>query len=625
MSSKLDYSKFSWLPDEAKKYKLSKIQLNFFRENPEIEWPLCECGCGKPVMIDKTDGTKIFRRFSSVECSRSSKTIKKEVLKFLSNKEWLKYQREVLKKPKHVIAKELGVSTNPIDKWCKIHGIIEKKMKKFDDSNFDIEDARRMYFDENKTLDEISAYYGTISDTTIKNRLVEAGFTLRDSSECHIGRNTGTKTQYLLDNKDEIISRYNNGETLISLANSANCDGFTIKKFLENNGITVCHPYDRNKKDDVIIDLYLNDKVSIIKISDQLDISRKRVKNVLLENDITLRERKENQKLSANTMMKVNIDIQAMIQEYNNYVPMEVIAEKYDCHHETIRRHLINNDVDLFHKRTVIEHKIKEIIDNCNVTYIKNNRTVLKGLELDFYISEKKLAIEVNGIYHHSLFGGNKNKNYHINKHKICLENDIKLYQFWESDINDDKKLKIIESMIRNSLGLTEKKIYARKCKVDVVSNIQAQEFFENNHIQGKSASGNALGLYYNNALICVLMYFHNKDEIIITRFCTLLNTVIVGGFSKLLSKLDGRIKTYSHNDIGSGNLYRINGFTQVAENVDMWYTDYKKIYNRQRFMKSKIKDFPNYDENLTEIENMRNNKFDVIYKSGTRTWILQK
>lgn len=624
MSSKLDYSKFSWLPDEAKKYKLSKIQLNFFRENPEIEWPLCECGCGKPVMIDKTDGTKIFRRFSSVECSRSSKTIKKEVLKFLSNKEWLKYQLDVLKKPKYVIASELGISTNPVNKWCKIHDIGKKK-NKFDDSNFNINDAKRMYFDENKTLTEISHYYGTISETTIKKRLIEAGCAMRNSSECRKGRKIGTKTVSLLENKDEIISRYNQGETLISLAKYAKCDSLTLKRFLENIGIKVCLPNDRNNKNSIIVDLYINNKMSIIKIAEQLNLSRKRIKKVLLENNIALRERKENQKLSANTMIKVNIDIENMINEYNNKVPMEIIAKKYDCHHETIRRYLLINDVDLFHRRTGIEYRIKEILDRYNINYVKNHRAVLKGLELDFYVPDKNLAIEVNGIYYHSFFGGGKDKNYHINKHKLCLENGIKLYQFWESDINDSTKLSIIESMIKNSLGLTERKIYARKCDIHKISMSQTQEFLKENHIQGQASPGNSLGLYYNNELVSVLVTKNAKEEIIITRFCTLLNTVVIGGFSKLLSKLKGKIKTYSHNDIGNGDLYRINGFEQISENIDMWYTDYKKIYNRQKFMKNKIKNFENYDEKLTEIENMRNNKYDIIYKSGTRTWVLDK
>jgi len=106
-----------------REFKLSKFQKKFFEDNPNVDWPLCKCGCGKKVLINKTNTNEIFREYASVECSRKSKTISNDIVENLSNKEWLYNQRVILKKSNELIASELGISTTPVYKWCKKHDI----------------------------------------------------------------------------------------------------------------------------------------------------------------------------------------------------------------------------------------------------------------------------------------------------------------------------------------------------------------------------------------------------------------------------------------------------------------------------------------------------------------------
>lgn len=84
---------------------------------------------------------------------------------------------------------------------------------------------------------------------------------------------------------------------------------------------------------------------------------------------------------------------------------------------------------------------------------------------------------------------------------------------------------------------------------------------------------------------------------------------------------------TYSSNDIGTGKLYQNNNFQQESLRMhDMWVTDYKSVFNRQSFMKSKLSTIlKEFDENKTEIENLIQNGYDIIYKSGTKTWVLRR
>lgn len=76
-----------------------------------------------------------------------------------------------------------------------------------------------------------------------------------------------------------------------------------------------------------------------------------------------------------------------------------------------------------------------EIADFISTFYseqpLRNSREIISPLELDLYYPEKKIAIEFNGDYWHSdLF---KTPDYHYNKFRICVDNDIVLVSIFES------------------------------------------------------------------------------------------------------------------------------------------------------------------------------------------------
>ena len=179
---------FSFLPEEALKYKdrLSKIQIEYFKQNPKLEWPLCECGCGEKVLLDKTDTSNIFRRFASPECSRKSKTVPKEILKLLEDKEWLKHQREVLKKSKEQIAYELNISTMPVVKWCIRHGIDIRLNESNSDTKLLLNDKEWLYEQHvinNKTCEDIAEMIGS-SKATVSIFLSKHGIETNNPNEC---------------------------------------------------------------------------------------------------------------------------------------------------------------------------------------------------------------------------------------------------------------------------------------------------------------------------------------------------------------------------------------------------------------------------------------------------------
>ncbi len=270
----------------------------------------------------------------------------------------------------------------------------------------------------------------------------------------------------------------------------------------------------------------------------------------------------------------------------------------------------------------------KEVENFLNVKYIKNNRTILNGKELDFYLPEHKLAIECNGDYYHSEEKG-KDRNYHLNKTQECLEKGIQLIHIFESSWNEKKD--IWKSIINNKLGKSNK-IMARKCILKEVSNEEEKVFLEENHLQGFIGSRICYGLYYNNELVCLMSFgksrFNKKYDFELLRLCTKKNINVIGGASKLLNNFNknnkGSLISYSDRLYSDGSIYKKLGFTFSHYSKPGYFYFKNGIkYSRQQFMKHKLKDkLEKFDPTLTEYENMGLNGYYKVFDCGQGVWV---
>jgi hypothetical protein len=218
------------------------------------------------------------------------------------------------------------------------------------------------------------------------------------------------------------------------------------------------------------------------------------------------------------------------------------------------------------------------------------------GLEIDIYLPDMKLGFEFNGLYFHS--EKFKDKWYHLNKTNYFKERDIRIIHIWEDDWSFRNE--IIKSQIKNWLEISDVRIFARKCVVREIKDSRvASKFLDECHIQGKTNSNLKLGLYYKDEVISIMTFDHNNgrnkisnDFWNLNRFCNKRNTVVVGGFSKLLSffiknyKVD-RIISYADRDWSNGDIYLNNNFNIVFNNSA---PDYKYIHEDRRVHKSRFK-----------------------------------
>jgi hypothetical protein len=301
-----------------------------------------------------------------------------------------------------------------------------------------------------------------------------------------------------------------------------------------------------------------------------------------------------------------------------NTTTVSRIANRYLC------RDLITTDVG-----SQWEQKIRSSLDHYNINYIPNCKTLISPLEVDFFLPNHNIAIEVNGLYWHS-YSRRPDKNYHFSKWKLCREKGVDLYQWFDDDIRGSWP--IIESKIQYLAGVEKPRIGARKCTLRKVSYQEAKMLFEKNHIQGAvQGQQYLLGAYYRDQLVGVMGFAHRRHYLELTRFATNLSATYPGLFSRMLKfsiedlAYTGDIVSFSDNAHSNGAVYAANGFAiDKVLGPAYWYTnDYQTRHNRQNFMKSKIaKRFDIDMSNKTEWQAMQELGYDRIWDAGKIKWI---
>ena len=262
------------------------------------------------------------------------------------------------------------------------------------------------------------------------------------------------------------------------------------------------------------------------------------------------------------------------------------------------------------------QYDLSEFIKSAKpCSIILNDRTTIKPFELDIYIPDHKLAIELNGNYWHSYESPetHEQRMRHSLKCDKCSSIGIKLLQFTDAEWSNKKE--IVKSMILNNLQLSSK-IHARKCAVDDEPPNQ-QSFFNTNHLYGHRPGSVSINLNYKDETVAAINFIDYKDgRWEICRFATKLNHCVVGGLSRLLQAFikihkPKTIMTYADRRFSSGIGYMSCGFKLIKiTKPNYCYLDCRmNVLSRQKCQKHKLpKLLPVCDPDLSESQNMFNN-----------------
>ncbi|MDY0268811.1 DUF7487 domain-containing protein [Trichloromonas sp.] len=331
---------------------------------------------------------------------------------------------------------------------------------------------------------------------------------------------------------------------------------------------------------------------------------------------------------------KYNIDLL-------NYYDKKYLVKCPLCNNEYIINYVLLNQ--RLHSNTIpciicnpiglhtsgLEIKLLNFIkENYNGDIIENDRKIINPYELDIYLPDLKLAFEFNGVYwHNELYCDN---NYHKMKTDLCTRNGIQLIHIYEDDWV--YKQEIIKSMILNKLNRISNKIFARKCKIKEVNNNELiKKFLDENHIQGFVGSKHKIGLFYNDELVSLMTFgklrksmnnISKNDEYEMLRFCNKLNTIVIGGGSKLFNYFiknynPKKIISYADRNYSNGDLYKKLKFKLRHITKPNYYYVVNGIKKYRFGFRKDILIKEGFDPTKSEHDIMLERKIYRIYNSG--------
>lgn len=284
------------------------------------------------------------------------------------------------------------------------------------------------------------------------------------------------------------------------------------------------------------------------------------------------------------------------------------------------------------------QDEIKEWLNSFGFNF-SSDYEVLENKEIDLLDKDKKVGIEYCGLYWHNDSSPEpRDHKYHISKYKNCLKKDIQLITIFEDEwkFRQDQ----CKSHIKSILGVSNNRVYARKCEVKEVSREESKALFEAYHIQGSNKLGVVFfGLFFEGELCAVMsLGRHNrqtdtsKKEITLDRLCFKDGFQVIGGSSKLFSKClewasnNGfkKIISFSDNRWSLGAVYKKMGFVLEKEYGPDY--SYVEINNpRKRLSKqSQKKNITNCPIGLTEHVWAIQRGLARIYDCGKKRWIFE-
>lgn len=286
--------------------------------------------------------------------------------------------------------------------------------------------------------------------------------------------------------------------------------------------------------------------------------------------------------------------------------------------------------------KTNIELIIQQFLDQYNVKYEYRNRTILKGKEIDFYLLDFKIGIELHGLFWHSEYF--KDKNYHIQKYIDCKQQGIQLIQIFSDEI--ENQLDIVLSRLKNKLGIFDRSIFARKCEIKEIDFKDKKEFLNKYHLQGNDSSSIYIGAFFGDELIGVMTFskkrFGNTKEgsFELMRYCLKDGVKSTGLASRLFTYF---VKKYNPQNIvtfadlrwSMNEFYTKLGFVfSHRSKPGYFYFKNGHRYNRMAFQKHKLQNILDiFDPQLSEHQNMLNNNYLRIFDCGNDVfeWKLDK
>ena len=311
------------------------------------------------------------------------------------------------------------------------------------------------------------------------------------------------------------------------------------------------------------------------------------------------------------------------------------------------------------------EQIVANYLDELGVDYIVNHRKLLNGLELDFYIPSKNLAIEVNpNVTHNSnryatqpervCYGNVQEVSYHYNKYKSASAKGITLIHLYGYDLDPVVFNTRTKTRIKQLVSGYFVRLFARNTVIKKATKQadkkKARDFLNEYHVQGASRASVHYLVYNDSNLVAVASFdMNNRNfESELKRLCVKPEVQVVGLTSKIIARFFKdydveELYSYSDNNIGNGLSYQKAGGILVKETgpallFSSW-TDPTDVYSWQiatpwgarEGLLSKYGQFDSQEDIdrfvETELPHRMDDKkgYDRIYTAGSKLWLFTR
>jgi hypothetical protein len=283
-------------------------------------------------------------------------------------------------------------------------------------------------------------------------------------------------------------------------------------------------------------------------------------------------------------------------KDYYNKYNIKILRNKKDSYViECSKNHIFDITKDLL--KTRIQHNVT-ICTICNpignffisdgeiqlMEYLKelSNKNIIKTekkliypYHIDILLDEYKVGFEYNGVYWHSL----REKNYHYNKSKMCMDKGYKLFHIWE----DDWKYRSNIVKFKISSYLSKKEIIEDYDILKIDDKDFINRFIDDNSLEldFKLNNKKSFGIKYNDDIISLLL--ENDD------FCLIENKI---GYNidsvKMFKDLINR-PLFINNDYDSIDKYSYKNYEFNIKRYCRIYNNKKHYYYNSGIYKLKI------------------------------------
>lgn len=379
---------------------------------------------------------------------------------------------------------------------------------------------------------------------------------------------------------------------------------------------------------------------SIKELAKKFHTSNNRMIKLLLDNNIKTKKIGNRIELSQK-------EIKSIVKDYEVYnLTMKEICEKYNLKVDKLRDIFSNNGVEAYKwhghvksgntSKVGIIKKICEVLSNNNINF-ELNFNVSRNLTVGIMANNICVDVYKNKNLVDSL--GEGYKSLLLRRAEQCAESGYRYIQIFEDEYKDNPS--IVISKVTHILGLDNpvRKILARKCSIQEIVNEDAEQFLNENHIQGFVSSTIYLGAIYEGKIVGVMCFLNDGGgNWNLTRFASLNGYICQGLASKMLTYF---IRKYDPEYIRSfadrrwtldkdNNMYTKIGFKldKILKPEYRYYNpqvDKYKRFHKFGFRKAILHKKYGLPMTMTELEMAKELGYDRIWDCGLFKYVWKK